>query len=87
MKQTRSIYLKADIAISCFNCKHCVDKNDDEDTYICNISNKQIGDADTDLTSLLQCENGKDWTLDKKVALDFMSADISNYKIFDETLN
>lgn len=82
--QKRPIFLKAKTTISCFNCRHCVNENEDDDTYICEVSNKQIADGNTDLHAILKCENGKDWKIDKKAALDFMIDDISRYEILDE---
>lgn len=79
--QTRVIHLKITITISCFNCAHCQD--DDNEDYICRVTGKNVGDANTELNKILECDGGKDWKLDNKISKDYILSDLASVEIVD----
>ena len=79
--QRRTLFFKTEIVINCLNCKHCVD---DSDIYICEVSNKQIGDFDTDLYKILDCKDGEDWEIDKSIANEDITTNTSRFELIDK---
>lgn len=63
----KKVLISAILKLSCYNCLHCKDNNDNETGnsghYSCNILNENICDYDDSISKTLKCE-GNSWEWD-----------------------
>lgn len=81
----KTIFVKADLEISCYNCANrvakCEEKDSPYETYYCGISKEYIGDENGSIELILKCQEGKDWMVDQEAPLDYLVEDMTKYEV------